>query len=338
MSVSLLTLKRFSLFLLGLLFLSPNVFAQGEPQPFRAPEEYTGNVQPIVQPQPVATSPSFAYSQQDIGTVQQQNPQPVYVTPKAQDKLPGDDNKIKLSTISGLDLGVGLSHYTYREPSLSVKLSGVKYGFNGAVTGTLPRDFFWAGDVRYATGDSDYSGSGKNPNRPEDLWDARVLAGRDFALTSYGRSFDLSPYLGFGYRSFSSDDRGITSTGAHGYRRANDLYYLPLGVKPRFRATPNARISSTFEFDYMITGQQTTRLSDVNPGYPDIKNTQNSGRGFRGDVMWETKTWAAGPFLSYWNINQSDTKCATGTMFIVCGDEPHNHTLEYGVQFKYHLF
>jgi len=239
-----------------------------------------------------------------------------------------------LATASGLDLGLQISDYQYEEPSLNVKLTGPKFGINALLTGKFSQNWFVTADLRGAFGYSDYSGSGTQNDNFEDLWDIRGLIGHDFFLST----FSLSPYLGIGFRDLYSDDRGVTSTGAHGYRRENQLFYVPIGIEPRFRVMQGARIATDIEFDPVIEGTQSSTLSDANVGFPNISNTQKFGYGIRGDIMWEANRWSAGPFFNYWSIQQSNTTCATGPTYGLCGYEPTNHTFEVGAQFRYHFF
>lgn len=239
-----------------------------------------------------------------------------------------------LATASGIDLGLQISDYQYEEPSLNVKLTGPKFGGDILLTGSLGHDWFVTGDIRGAFGFSDYSGSGTKNNNFEDLWDIRVLLGHDFIF----ETFSLTPIVGVGYRDFYSDDRGTSSIGDQGYRRQNQLVYIPIGIEPRFRVLPDARIAPSIEYDYVVTGEQTSTLSDADVGFPNISNHQKSGYGIRGSLMWEQQQWAAGPFFDYWSIQQSDTVCADGTVYGLCGFEPTNHTIEAGFQVRYHFY
>ena len=239
-----------------------------------------------------------------------------------------------LETTSGIDLAFQLSDYRYEEPSLNVKLGGQKFGFDTTAAYAFGNDWFVGGELRNAFGFSEYKGSGTLSGNFENLFDVRGVVGKDFRA----EPFVIAPYLGLGYRDFYSDDRGTTSTGASGYRRENQLYYIPVGVEPRFHVSAETNITANLEYDYVVRGKQTSKLSDANAGFPDISNNQKSGYGFRGNLMWETNKWAAGPFFNYWNIQQSDTSCATSSTLGLCGYEPTNNTLEAGLQFRYHLF
>lgn len=247
-----------------------------------------------------------------------------------------------LETRSGIDLGAQASYYQYREPNQgnppSVTLSGAVFAFNPTATLTFGPGFFATGDFRYGFGPVDYRGSGSISNRWDELWELRGLIGKDLLF----QNFALAPYLGFGYRDLYNDNRGITSTGAAGYRRENQLFYLPFGIKPRFHLDSVSRITSTLEYDAVLSGQQKSWLSDVGNGDPDITNQQHSGYGLRGDIMYETQRWAVGPFFNYWNIDQSSptifaspSSSCGGPLCV--GTEPFNHTYEAGVQFIYHL-
>ena len=279
---------------------------------------------PQAQPSQFDQMPSYTYDPQ-------LDPAHLPVPPKPDDAYYQEKS---LATASGVDLGLQISDYQYEEPSLNVKLTGPKFGADVLLTASLGHDSFVTADIRGAFGYSDYSGSGTKTNNFEDLWDIRGLIGHDFIF----QSFSLTPVVGVGYRDFYSDDRGTSSIGDQGYRRQNQLIYIPIGIEPRFRVLADARIATNFEYDYVVTGRQTSTLSDANVGFPDISNTQKSGYGLRGSIMWEQQQWAAGPFFDYWSIQQSDTVCADGTLYGLCGYEPTNHTIEGGFQVRYHFY
>ena len=107
-------------------------------------------------------------------------------------------------------------------------------------------------------------GSGTASGQETNLWEVRALGGRDFAF----EYFTLSPYAGLGFRELYNDARGETSTGAEGYRRLNQMVYLPIGVNPRFRVTDETRIAMKIEYDATLFGVQESRLSDAGAGNP----------------------------------------------------------------------
>jgi hypothetical protein len=317
--------RKFSLskisFVFAALLLSSPVFGQTY-NDYVHQQTASGAVQPTSPS--LATLPSYPYDPH-------YDPEQIPTAPGviASDRARHD----VLATHSGADLGFQISDYRYREPGLDVNIYGPKYGLNLLLTGKVTDNAFIAADLRGALGWSNYTGSGRHNDNFEDLGDIRLLGGYDFFLDR----FSLSPFTGIGYRDLYSDDRGRTDTGFYGYRRENQLLYLPLGIEPRFRVTPESRVAVDMEYDYVITGWQSSKLSDVTPLLPDLTNTQRSGNGFRGSVMWEMPTWSAGPFFNYWNIDQSDSTCATTLYVLACGHEPSNHTFEFGGQFRLHF-
>lgn len=308
------------------LLLSTDAHAQSLYQPYyySDPEPY----QQVTSMAPAAHLESFNYDPK-------YDPKRVtYTAPTAYDVPQSSIDAIDLETKSGVNIGLQISDYSYQEPSLSVKLTGAKFGVTIDALGNLGYGWYLGIDTRYAAGNSSYTGSGTQSGNFENLLDTRLLFGKDFLYTQYA----LSPFSGLGFRHFYSDERGLSSTGSSGYRRVNNLLYLPFGVKPRFRVTEESRITTTLEYDLMLKGLQMSMLSDVDPGNADVHNSQKGGYGLRGDIMWEHKTWGIGPFLNYWNISQSNTVCSIGTVYENCGYEPANSTVEGGVQFKYHFF
>ena len=270
------------------------------------------------------------------------NPQPV-IAP-----LPAPPvNVMPVKTIPGIDFGLQGSHYEYNEPGVGVTNSGAKFGIVSSATAVFGDQFMYFGTIeaRYAFGQVDYNGSGDKKNNDDSLWEIRGLLGRDF---TWNETYDLSPYIGFGYRHLDDDLRGRTSTNAAGYRRESQYFYAPIGVNPRIRLDANSRLSANIEYDQFIHGEQTSRLSDTGFGIPDFTNQQSSGYGFRGSLSYENGNWAFGPYFNYWNIHGSEIKtiginsaagCSSvGSPTSPCSarfTEPQNNTTEYGLQLKY---
>ncbi|HEU0117327.1 MAG TPA: hypothetical protein VFR09_01730, partial [Alphaproteobacteria bacterium] len=323
---------------------------------------------PMPQAQPAASSLAYATLSEEDNKPLLAQAEPAYLPPLSAPKRPPADAPVPataypvvkaqpegpvpsymdLGTRSGIDAGVQGYYYEYREyQPVDANLHGAKLGFTGTGTMTFNHGVFGMIDGRYGFGDVNYHGSGFSKNHDDEVWEIRGLAGMDFNY----RTFSMSPYFGIGYRNDYSDDRGITTTNAAGYRRENDLWYVPLGVMPRFRIDSRSRITSKFETDLVVHGNQRTYLTDFYPTDPIINNTQGSGVGLRAEISYETPNWSIGPFINYWNIDTSTVtfykenspgECAAiGAGAAPCtnsGVEPHNYTIETGVQFKYHFF
>ena len=233
-----------------------------------------------------------------------------------------------LKTQPGMELGVTFATYKYEEPSLAVKLDGTKTGVDFSAIGNVSNDWFVRGDARFKYGETDYTGSGTKCCNSDWYYDLRGTIGRDFDRGTY----NLSPYLGLGYRYLFNDLRGVTSTGAIGYRRESQYTYLPVGLTHRFNLDSSARLATTLEYDYLIEGRQTSYLTDTAiPGSGDLVNKQRSGFGIRVNLSYERINWSVGPWFQYWNIDQSDTASAG----LVTGFEPRNKTTEIGLRLGY---
>jgi hypothetical protein len=266
-----------------------------------------------------------------------------YARPKIKETKP--EEPITLGTPTSFEAGVQFSRYEYEEPNvednIDVYIRGLKYGIDGRFTYNI-QDWFFQLEGRYAGGDDDYQGSGKIEGVADNLAEGRLLAGRDFLVNEFG----LSPYVGVGFRDLFNDSRGVSTTGALGYKRESQYLYMPIGVTGRTRIDRDSRVSLNVEYDQFLWGRQYSDLNDVSEFYPELVNSQTWGYGLRGELMYERRSWGLGPFFDYWNINQSEDSCATRftttDRFIyrvtACGYEPHNDTLEYGIRFRYRFF
>ncbi len=233
-----------------------------------------------------------------------------------------------LGTQTGQELGVSVSDYTYKEPSLAVKNDGIKLGVDYTTSMSLQNDWFFKLNGRFAYGKVDYSGSGTSDNNPDYYLEVRPLFGKDHMM---GNSV-LAPYTGFGFRYLKNDSRGETSTGYWGYQRESRYYYLPIGVNHRISINTDSVLDSMFEFDYLLRGQQTSQLSDASSDYPDLNNRQDSGYGLKFSSMYRINDLAVGPYIDYWNINKSDVVVFSDGSSTYYGYEPHNTTLEFGIK------
>jgi len=129
-----------------------------------------------------------------------------------------------LQTRTGNEIGLSLGSYRYQEPGI-MSLKGAKIGLDMRVTRELAGGPFLRGDFRYAFGAVDYASNGTGSASGNQDWyiEGRVLIGKDLL---FNRSV-YALYTGLGYRYLFNDARGITSTGAAGYRReSNYLWFI----------------------------------------------------------------------------------------------------------------
>jgi hypothetical protein len=244
---------------------------------------------------------------------------------------------ITLGSRAGFEIGGQVAGYYYQEhlrPNVFfMEQYGPQFGITAAATKTFNHGLFAKADARFAYGNNHYNGSGSKDGNDDFLGEARVLGGKDFLTGKFG----VSAYTGLGYRNLFNDLRGTTSQNAIGYRRDSQYLYLPVGITPRFRVTDNSRISTNFEYDWLVQGWQTTYLSDTSASEHDVVNKQHSGYGLRGSVMYEVASWAIGPYFSYWNIDQSSVKFTNTSACRFGCVEPSNETFELGLQATYHF-
>ena len=233
--------------------------------------------------------------------------------------------------------GVEVHRQEYREPSLDV----TEKGWFGGVTGdAIAALGLWQlrVDGRLAYGMMSYSGSGTEDGIDDFVFEGRVMIGRAIPLGAGGNR--ITPYFGYGYRLLYDNLGGhTTSTGAAGYDRMSQYHYLPIGIEGGFRLNQSWAVKPTIEYDWLIRGTQDSYLSQAVGGLSDMHNTQDSGWGLRGAIMFQTMTEGTaiefGPFVRYWNIEQSDTKPVTFQGVTVGGGfEPANHTIEAGAALK----
>lgn len=233
-------------------------------------------------------------------------------------------------------VGIETHYQSYKEPSLAVEETG---WFGGLTAEGQLEANLWQlrGDIRFALGSMDYTGSGKINDINDRAFEGRVLLARVFP---FGAAHRAIPYIGYGYRRLEDDLGGrVSSTGALGYDRISQYHYIPIGLETVFATSGDWSFKPTIEYDYFVAGNQESKLSQVAAGFADIDNSQNSGYGLRASLMART-TWGGtpiefGPFVRYWNIDRSDIAPVTfDGVTIGGGYEPANETVEVGLALK----
>lgn len=239
------------------------------------------------------------------------------------------------------ELGLATSYYRYQEPNF-MSLRVINIGLNYIGTSVFQNDWFIrtdlaatvSGGVHYSSYDTGNMDGGKN-------WytDIRALVGKNLTFENYA----LAPYVGFGYRYLYNDQRGISSTGNPGYRRASNYYYLPIGITHKLDLTSQSKLVINIEFDYFLRGKQRTYLSDFSRIQVDdvlyvwgrdITNKQKSGYGARFSTMYQIDNWSVGPYINYWHINASSMVFlpTTDMKYLIPFCEPKNNTIEAGLK------
>ena len=243
-------------------------------------------------------------------------------------------------------LALETSSYTYKEPSgpRPVKMSGQMYGASAAyMYGGMGKNesSFISLDLLYMQGRVDYDG-----------WMTNIVTGDSFKAQEsgignyfvegrlkFGSAFkpsdklELSPYLGLGGRYL------VNNFGAKpgGYDRTSLYLYIPLGLNADLRLPRGWGLGFNAEYNWLLTGKQKSQMSDINPAWNNLSNTQNHGYGIRLSARVKKDLKRIGifaePFFRYWNIQESEESVLNipgeGAFLMV---EPKNNTTECGLK------
>jgi hypothetical protein len=234
------------------------------------------------------------------------------------------------------EIGLTVSNYAYQEPSASVSISAINYGLEYQKTTLLNDGRFILAGIDYATGTDRYSGSG-TLDIPRYYYNGKIAIGADWAY----RSGIISPYIGLGYRFLNETGGGLTtSTSDVMYDRQSTYLYIPVGFKQRSLTGGGSLLESSFELDYLVSGNQFSGLSVMNnfgkSNSSDVNNRQTSGYGLNASVMYKRPDgWSLGPYWKYWNISKSDLGTWTYTSGSTSVYEPANTTEEFGFKALY---
>lgn len=193
----------------------------------------------------------------------------------------------------------------------------------------------WKVDGTLTTGEVDYVGSYSDGTPltitgiTDRMFEARAVLGPTEFI--YLSSYYL-PYIGLGYR-YLYDGANVAPGG---YRRESNYLYIPLGVEGMTAMQSQWSIGFTLEYDIFVSGTQYSYLSDADPGYNDMQNSQSSGQGYRASLKFihaGDRDLIIEPFVKYWKIAQSDTTTITyyGTP-VGYGYEPANNSTEIGMK------
>ena len=215
---------------------------------------------------------------------------------------------------------------SYREPSATVDSHATYGSLTGAYKHNFDGSIFVGVEGRASYGKDHYSSiaSGSSTGIPQLEFEGRVKTGFDY-------SNGISPYIGLGLRYYDDEGKNTTTdTGYLGYDRRITQLYLPVGTSYTYTGY-GLKIVPNIEYDQLLYGNVNTRMGSY--GYYNYDNRQISGYGLRGDMMFslEGSIWQFGPFVRYWNINQSQVTITPDNQGWV---EPKNKRLQIGAALK----
>ena len=201
------------------------------------------------------------------------------------------------------ELGIEMSSIAYKEPGV-MSQKGTMFGLAGSYCDSAQKLRI---EGRFSQGEVDYDGALaddtpiKISNIPDYLLELRVLAG----IHSWEAKTHPTLYVGFGYR-YLNDNASLVSP--YGYERESNYMYLPLALEMTHSVTISNQprtLWTTLEYDYLLNGKQVSHLSDVDPGYSDITNGQDSGSGWRASAKLDLEKASIEVFTRFWNIKES---------------------------------
>jgi len=227
-------------------------------------------------------------------------------------------------------LGFGVSKLTYREPSLDV----THEAWLPTLQGQWTPDDWQVGDWpislvgQIAKGDADYKGTGTMDHQPMSLYQLQIQS----AHAEWVDGYQITP--GLGYRQLYNDARGLTSTGAQGYRRTSEYWYASLGIEQSL--SDDWRWMG--QLYYLLAGKQTTRLGDVSGDVGKlgtVENAQHRGYGFQLGFCKVLDSFDVCPSFEMWRVADSDTRSqrVNGQTYLLT--EPMNTTKTFQVLVHY---
>ena len=230
------------------------------------------------------------------------------------------------------------SHIRYSETvnnAFFMRDKGYMLGIEGAWRYT-GNDWLWlAIEASFSSGKVDYqsNGTGSMKGNADLLADTRILMG--YQMKGW------TPYSGFGYRYLQDDSRNkVSTTGATGYLRRANYFYIPLGVTAPLEYYISGiqlfdgwHINAFVEYDLFVYGLQKSYVGATGP----LNNDQYNGWGARASVQFVKEfeslyKLVLEPYVKHWHIDDSFPNCTVGGGFSICGLEPDNKSTEFGVK------
>ncbi|MBN2318423.1 MAG: autotransporter outer membrane beta-barrel domain-containing protein [Acidobacteria bacterium] len=250
-------------------------------------------------------------------------------------KLPLIQSKRDTVLKSGLEFGLDSSYIRYEEPDF-MQEEGVTLSAYGSYT-LRPADFMIRLEGRYGFAGVSYSSpvSGETKRIRDYIGEARALVGYTFEASD---KWYLTPYTGFGYRYLFDGMGGkVTNVGHLGYDRRSNYFYSPIGFESANYLNYGWALVVTGEYALFWKGCQESDLGILFGGSPAIINDQDDGWGIRASGKFIKEMgrpdFVFGPYIKYWNIEDSDWAYLYYEEEELAFIEPANNSIEIGGMF-----
>jgi len=200
----------------------------------------------------------------------------------------------------------------------------------------------WSVESRFAWGEVNYDSvnTGTQEEVEDFALEFRALFGGDIP---WEHGIVFTPYSGLGYRYLNDDSQGEFTTSGHaGYERESHYFYIPLGLETTFALKRGWLMGVKGEYDWFLTGEQTSHLADATPGLSDVTNDQDHGYGWRMSLKFlkynDEFDVLIEPFWRHWEIKDSQSSAIRYQgVAIGYGIEPKNDTDELGANISVHF-
>lgn len=189
--------------------------------------------------------------------------------------------------------------------------------------------------IEYSEEETDYDGTTRNgiPVKDEtdnDFFRFEIDLGYTFSID---KGFSLTPYTGYGYRSW---DRGLG--GSVPYDEKYRWSYIPLGIKANLEITDRWSIGANAAARIMFGGTMKVYGSQMHPGFNNPTVDLGDKVGWFAEVPIRYKfaeRWSVvgTPWYEYSEIGKSNEEILTlyGTPFAIIY-EPASETYQYGIK------
>ena len=194
---------------------------------------------------------------------------------------------------------------SYAEPGL-MRLQGPEMGLHLRLS-----DVAWGGhwgleaDVLYGRQDYESTGTGRKTNIPNIETRSRIMYAHTAQRTE-GPAMGLS--YGLAVHTLWNNLEGPTTTNNGGYLRTAIQLWAPVRWREQLGAGRWAT-AWTAEGGLLISGQHTSKLSQVSSDYYDVTNRQNKGAylQFSSEHRQGLRAGAWSPFVRFTWLGDSDT-------------------------------
>jgi hypothetical protein len=237
-------------------------------------------------------------------------------------------------------LEFGLTYYNFdyeEEPDPPLKsteeewLPGLYLGLGHSIKDALYTKLF----IEYSQGETDYDGTTQagvplTDKTDNDFFRFEIDLGYTFSIDE---GFSLTPYTGYGYRSW---DRGLG--GPAPFDEEYRWNYIPLGIKADFEITDRWSMGAHVAARIMFDGKMRACLSQVGPGFnnPTVDLGDKVGWFAQVPIRYKfAECWSvvSTPWYEYSKIGKSNEEILSlyGIPDRIIW-EPASETYQYGIK------